>query len=87
LATAGLVPGDNGAPIAAFLADLSSYAYPSTNKVTFVWDIGFDEANGLSFAELGLLSENQTLFARKVRTPIVKDSTIRLHGEWTITLT
>jgi hypothetical protein len=88
LATSALTLGDNmvSTTLVAFLTTITSFTYPSANSITFLWDVDFTEANGLSFAEIGLLSEGQTLFARKTRTPIIKDSSLRLHGEWTITL-
>jgi len=57
-------------------------------QVEFKWNLRKDEANGKKIIEFGLLCENGTLFARKVRTEgaIPMDSDISLEGEWIIIL-
>jgi len=57
-------------------------------KVEFKWNLRTDEAKGKKIIEFGLLCENETLFARKVRTEgaIPMDSDISLEGEWIISL-
>lgn len=49
------------------------------------WTLDLTENNGATIREFGLLTDDGTLFARKVRgTDIVKTSDIRLVGSWFI---
>lgn len=71
----------------AFTKALSAVAYPDPQSVTFSFDIGTAEANGITISEFGLLNADNVLMARKVRdAQILKDVTIRLVGTWTITI-
>ncbi len=63
---------------------LAAVDYPAPGRVSFAWSLGISEANGLAIAELGLLCEDGTLFARKVRGVINKDADLSLDGVWTI---
>ena len=68
----------------AYVKQIDSYLYPETNKVSFRWQLGYDEANGIDIVEFGLLCADNTLFARKVRGGIAKESDLMLEGEWTL---
>lgn len=60
-------------------------SYPSATSVLFAWELPANESNGLSILEFGLLTANNTLVARRVRsTAILKASDIRLQGSWGI---
>jgi hypothetical protein len=58
--------------------------FPEYNSVLFSWTLGLSEANGLAIAEFGLLSNDNTLFARKVRSVINKTSDLSFSGTWKI---
>jgi hypothetical protein len=62
---------------------------PSLNntvgQVTFEWSLSTAEANGKAIREFGLVTADNALFARRVRTtPINKEPDISLEGSWTI---
>jgi len=59
-------------------------SYPS-GGVTFSFVLAESENNGITIREFGLLCTDDTLFARIVRAPIIKDNTIRIEGTWAIT--
>jgi hypothetical protein len=71
-----------------FQKAVDGHTYPQSDRVKFTWSIATTEANGLDIWEFGLLSSDDTLFARKVRStnPIHKDSEIDIQGSWTIIL-
>ncbi len=55
-------------------------------QVQFDWVLLTSEDNGHAICEFGLLSGNQTLFARKTRNnPIHKAPDISIEGSWIIT--
>lgn len=96
-ATAGkqltkLQVGTNGtAPVSAdnaitgaFTKTLGAVSYPTISSVRFAWTLGSSEANGIAIREFGLTCQDGTLFARKVREVINKNSDIILNGNWTI---
>ena len=56
-------------------------------EVKFEAAIDYDEHNGMAIAEYGLLTQSERLFARKTRTPIVKDNTLRIELEWIVRFT
>lgn len=59
---------------------------PEKGVVIFNWNLGLGEANGKEILEFGLLTEDRTLFARRIRTKALnKESDILLEGEWVIT--
>lgn len=58
--------------------------YPDDYSVRFIWELGYGEGNGKLITEYGLFTENEKLFARKVRPVIEKDSLNSLRGKWTI---
>lgn len=65
---------------------LDGHEFPSDNadRVQFNWSLGYGEANGVAITEFGLLCNDDTLFAHKVRNPISKDDTLSFEGTWTI---
>lgn len=65
---------------------IDSVIYPAANSVQFNWSLNADEANGITIRELGLLNDAGNLFARKVRSDIVKTASVRIVGSWTITI-
>jgi hypothetical protein len=67
-----------------FIKAVTSVSYPQTGAVTFAFEIGVSEANGMAIREFGLFSADNSLFARKVRDVINKTSDISLEGTWTI---
>lgn len=84
--------GTNGTPpvgtdtaiTGAFTKNLGTVSYPTISSVKFDWTLGAGEANGIAISEFGLLCTDNTLFARKVREVINKNSDIILTGNWTI---
>jgi len=86
--TGGNVPTpDDSAITSPFIKPLLSASLLTPTQVEFKWSLFKDEANGMKIIEFGLLCENETLFARKVRTEAIpKDSDISLEGEWIILL-
>jgi len=68
-----------------FTKPIDSYNFLADNIVQFNISIDTGEANGLQIAEFGLFSEDEQLFARKIRLPAIpKDSDIIIEGDWTI---
>lgn len=63
---------------------VGAITYPETGAVQFAWSLETSEGNGLTITEFGLLTADNTLFARKVRGGIAKTSDIRLDGYWKI---
>ena len=53
-------------------------------EVTFGCAIDYTELNGMAMTEFGLLTLSDLLFSRKTRSPIYKDTSIRLEILWTI---
>jgi hypothetical protein len=84
----GIAPSpDNTTITGAFIKNLTSYSYPVTGQVLFLWDLLTTEANGKGILEFGLLCADDTLFARKTRAkPLEKDSDISIEGRWLIIL-
>jgi len=83
--TSGTAPtGSDTAITGAFTKSLGAVSYPTISSVKFDWTIGASEANGIAIKEFGLLCTDNTLFARKVREVINKNSDIILNGNWTI---
>ena len=70
----------------SFTKPLDGVSYPAPSQVSFAFSLASGEANGINIGELGLLTGNGLLFARKVRQAgLPKDSTVSLSGTWTIT--
>ena len=83
--TNGTAPvGTDSAITGAYTKNLGTVSYPTISSVKFDWTLGALEGNGIGIVEFGLLSEDDTLFARKVRALISKNSDIILNGSWTI---
>ena len=70
----------------AFSKAVTGYSFPEGNSVLFSWSIEDNEANGMTIREFGLLTDDDTLFARKTRSDIVKTSAVRLVGTWKIVI-
>lgn len=68
----------------AFVKALGSHSYLAFNIVQFNWTLENDEANGMAIQEMGLISSNDTLFARRTRAAINKTSDLRIEGNWKI---
>jgi len=69
-----------------FSKALSTVTYPEANSIQFGWTILDSEANGMTILEFGLLNSDNVLFARKVRSAIVKTSAVSLVGTWKLTI-
>jgi len=83
--TNGTAPvGTDSAITGAFTKALGAVTYPTISSVRFDWQLGAGEGNGIAIREFGLLCDDDTLFARKVRELINKNSDIILNGNWTI---
>lgn len=67
-----------------FTKALGAVSYPTISSVRWEWTLEANEGNGLAIAEMGLLCNNNDLFARKTREVINKNSSIRLVGTWEI---
>lgn len=78
--------GTDTAITGAFTKSLGAVSYPTISSVRFDWTLGAGEANGIAIREFGLICTDNTLFARKVREVINKNSDIILNGNWTISL-
>lgn len=63
---------------------VAGVSYPSSSAVQFSYTLEANEGNGLQISEFGLFTDDDTLFSRRVREAIVKDSNIQLTGTWTI---
>lgn len=70
----------------SFIKAVDSVSYPSTGVVVFAFSMDTTEGNGQTFEEWGLFTGAGNLFSRKTTVPIVKNNTIRIEGEWTITI-
>jgi hypothetical protein len=79
--TEGSVPEITG----PFTKAISGVDLPAPGQARFNWNVANTEMNGKAVMEFGLLCEDGTLFARRVRqTPLNKDSDFSLEGDWTI---
>jgi len=64
---------------------ITSVSYPENGKAQFDWNLLVTENNGMAILEMGLVTADGVLFARKTRTnPIHKASDISMEGHWTI---
>jgi hypothetical protein len=84
--TNGNIPTPSDTAITgAFIKPLQGHSYPSDEQVEFKWKLLGNEANGLKIIEFGLLCEDGTLWARKIREEAIpKEPDISLEGEWII---
>lgn len=76
-------PG-NTALTSAYTKPVTSVEYPATGQVRFNWSLSTAEANGKAITEFGLICADGTLFSRKARAPIQKESDLSLSGAWII---
>jgi len=71
----------------AVITDLVGYRFLEDTVVQWDFAVPASEAVGLDLAEFGLYSEDEQLFARKIRTPaFTKDASMSLSGQWTVWL-
>lgn len=78
--------GTDSALAGAFLKAVDGVTFPNAGQVQFAFSLASTEANGIAILEFGLLTANNTLYARRVRsTALNKASDISLTGTWTIT--
>lgn len=70
----------------SFIKNITSYSFPSQQSVSFSWVLELTEANGKSIGEYGLICQDSTLFARKTRGVVAKESDILIEGNWTINI-
>ena len=84
--TNGTAPvGDNTALTGAYVKAVDSVTYPTSTSVQFNFSLGTSEANGTAIIEFGLLTADNTLFSRRVRSSAInKASDISFVGTWTI---
>ena len=68
----------------AYVKDVKAYSYPEPGRVSFTWELDYGEANGKNITEFGLICRDGSLFARKVRGALLKDSDLAVEGTWTI---
>jgi hypothetical protein len=82
----GNIPTPNDTAITgAFIKPLQGHSYPTDEQVEFKWKLMGNEANGMKIIEFGLLCEDETLWARKIRDEAIpKEADISLEGEWII---
>ena len=64
--------------------DVLSFSYPSSGAVTFTFKLGADDANGMAITEYGLTCTDGSLFARKIRSVITKQSDLIFEIAWTL---
>lgn len=84
--TNGTAPvGTDTAITGAFTKSLGTVTYPTISSVKFDFQLAAGEANGIGIREFGIICNDNTLFARKTRELINKNSDIILNGSWTIT--
>lgn len=70
-----------------FYKAIKSFDYPKINQVRFLWKILETEANGKAIREFGLITDDGSLFARRIRDkPLQKESDISIEGEWIISI-
>lgn len=78
--------GDTALSGPPFIKNVGAVTYPDPTSVMFAWTLGTSEGNGLVIQEFGLLTAGLTLFSRKQRDSITKNSSISLSGTWKIIL-
>ena len=70
-----------------FARAVKCFSYPAMGQVQIDWDLPVTENNGMAIMEFGLLTTDDTLFARRTRRdPVFKEADISLEGYWTIIL-
>jgi hypothetical protein len=72
----------------AFSKEVGNVSFPGAGQVQFDWHLEDGENNGEEINEFGLLTEDDTLFARIVmEAPINKTSQIAVDVQWIIIFT
>jgi hypothetical protein len=69
-----------------FAKPVTGYTVPDDiiGLVQIHWNLGINDNNGMSIMELGLLTQDDTLFCRKTRNkPLNKEDDISMEGTWT----
>jgi len=86
--TNGVAPDDEDVAITdQFAKPVTGYEIPEVGLVQINWELDITECNGMGIMEFGLLTADDTLFARITRSkPFNKESDISLEGSWTIAL-
>ena len=88
LGVSGVAPTVNDDTIInAFEKNIDGYSFPDIGQVQFEWSLTTGEANGKAILEFGLITEDGTLFSRRIREngkPINKESDISIIGQWII---
>ena len=70
----------------AFTKAVDSVTYPASNQVQFNFSLASGENNGMAILEMGLITGDGSLYARRVRAGVLsKASDISLSGSWLIT--
>lgn len=67
-----------------FSKAIDTISYPDSNSIKFEYEILPEEANGMTIMEFGLLTSTDVLFARKVRSAIIKTDAVGYRGSWKI---
>jgi hypothetical protein len=81
--SAAAADGDTGLT-GAVLIDIGGVEY-DTAKVRFNFEIGTNQANGVSIREFGLFFADGTLFSHRVRKSVIgKENDIKISGYWDI---
>ena len=71
----------------AYEKPVSAHSFPETGQIQFDWNLETTEANGKAILEFGLVTQDGTLFSRRVREsgmPINKAEDISIEGKWII---
>jgi len=64
---------------------LTSVTYPEPGSVRFNFEVGYDDANGLTIFEFGLVTADGRLFSRVTRSDYIeKSDEVMLVGYWQI---
>lgn len=69
----------------AFTKAITS-ATPGPTYLQIDFSIETNENNGMNMAEYGLMDVDNRLLARITKSPIVKNSSLRIVGRWNITI-
>jgi hypothetical protein len=79
------VDDDDTAITEPFIKDVDGISLPEADQVQFDWHLDNGEYNGKSIKEFGLLTGDDTLFARIVLdAPIVKTAQFSVDVQWVV---
>lgn len=78
------VSGGQTAITSSYVKALDGVTYSGTSAI-FQYALEYNENNGMTIQEFGLLCDDNTLFSRITRNSLQKTADIRLTGTWTIT--